>query len=611
MEILNNILWTGGGYDLDIAADSHSGFFSDFNDLYSTGGGLIVHYLEDFSVILDWQDDVALYDLHSIGTTVVNPTAAQPQFVDLALNDFTVYPAVAGVRSTSPTISAGDPATDLALPASDQNLLTNPSFENGVAGWTVSTGGTTQSNNPVAFDGLDYFFSGSVASGFAQQTVSLFLPAVHTAALTDAGDLDISFGGRIRSANESPVDQGQLVLTFLDGSGNTIGTPDVLAASNVDDRWELVSARVHVPAGARSVAYRFVATRETGGTDDSYLDGAFLYVVPNNVSTDIGAFGNTSASTAATTDETLHIESPDLYVNWTLNQPHDITWSTLGNTGDSPVEIDLYQEVGGVLTNKKTIIGSTPDTGTYSWIPASNGLTYGTFGLVIEVTLASNPAVNDMSTETFTIPENGSTFYVNDGSTSGDQYTTAAGNNRATGLLPSAPLPLVTTVLRTYSLGATDTVYVDNGTYEDFAPIELSGNSSIGSGQGVTILGPTNAGTEADISVLGSGAPAVIDVNDAAFVTVKNLTLTGGNYGLWIRNASSNFIGSYITATNNLAGGIRLESNSTGATFDHLNTSNNTGDGFYAGGSFLSVTNSISSNNTGDGFDLANAGAPS
>ena len=63
----------------------------------------------------------------------------------------------------------------------------------------------------------------------------------------------------------------------------------MLSASNTTDRWELVGTRVHVPVGARSVTYHFVGTRESGGTDDSYLDAAFVYVLANTLATDIGA----------------------------------------------------------------------------------------------------------------------------------------------------------------------------------------------------------------------------------------------------------------------------------------------------------------------------------
>ncbi len=401
----------------------------------------------------------------------------------------------------------------------------------------------------------------------------------------------------------------QIILTFLNSSGTAIGTPDTLSATNVNNRWELVGDRVHVPVGARSVVYRFQSTRETGTTDDSYLDGAFLYVVANTVSTDTGAFGNTAASLATPVVESIHLKSPDLYVNWTLNDTHQIVWATFANTGDSPIKIDLYQQTPGGLVFLSPIAAAAPDTGSFPWIPASNNLTYGTYGLVIEVSVAGNSSVHDQSTETFTIPENGNAYYVNDGSTTGDQYSTAAGNNRATGKLPSTPLPLLTTVFHTYSLGATNTVYVDTGTYGDFAAVELSGNPAIGSGQGVTILGPTNTGAIATIAGLGFTAPAVIDVNNASHVTISNLTLDGANYGVWIHNVSSNFSGSYLTAASNLLSGIRIETDSTSATFDHLTTDNNTGDGFFAGGPIVSLTNSTSFNNTGNGFDFSNAGA--
>src|SRR5208283_3106940 len=98
------------------------------------------------------------------------------------------------------------------------NLLQNPSFEaSGASGWTVNSGSTIQSSGPTAFDGNDYFSSGAVASGFASQTINL-ISAGYTAAQIDAGTLDVSFGGRIRAAAESPSDQRQIILTFLDGS---------------------------------------------------------------------------------------------------------------------------------------------------------------------------------------------------------------------------------------------------------------------------------------------------------------------------------------------------------------------------------------------------------
>ena len=56
VQVLNNIMSASAGYDLNVADNSRSGFFSDYNDLYTTGNGEIVHYLADFKDILDWQD---------------------------------------------------------------------------------------------------------------------------------------------------------------------------------------------------------------------------------------------------------------------------------------------------------------------------------------------------------------------------------------------------------------------------------------------------------------------------------------------------------------------------------------------------------------------------
>jgi parallel beta-helix repeat protein len=607
VEILNNILWTGGGYDIYVDSASRTGFFSDYNDLYTTGSGQIVYYLISFKDILDWQDDLALYDLHSIGTTVVNPAWAQPQFVNLGFGDFSVFATVAANRASSPTIGTGDPESDVALPAVQYvNQLSNPSFESGTGGWTVNPGGTTQTSNPTPFDGSSYFYSGSVAAGYAYQTVSLSSDA----AAIDAGTMDVSFGGRIRSALENLPDQGQLVLTFLDGSGNAIGSPIVVSASNTTNRWELVGARVHIPAGTRSVTYRFQSTRETGGTDDSYLDAAFLYVLASNIAMDMGAEGSGDTAEENGVDEKIQLESPDLYVNWTANQSHNILWTTFGNTSGAPVRIDVYQQSGGVLNFLANITPSTADTGSYAWIPQQSGLTSGTYyNLKIEVSLVGESAIKDISTETFTVPVTGNSFYVNDGSTTGDQYSTAVGNNRNTGLLPSAPLPLITTLFRTYTLGAGNTVYVDAGTYGDFAALELSGNPAVGNGQGVNIAGPTNGHT-ATIDALGYTSPAVIDVNNAQYVTLSNLTLADANYGLWVRNASSNISVTSMTVTANLQGGLRIESDSSANdTLTGIVADNNTGDGVYVGGAIVSITNSTSYSNTGDGFDLTNAGA--
>src|SRR5262249_41122373 len=157
-ELLNNIFQADGGCNVFVAEDSRGGFFSDYNGLYSTGSGKIFHYVIDFNDILDLQRDVGLFDLHSIGTSAVSPLYAPLRFVNMATDDYHVTGLTGSQHASSPTIDAGDPLTDLLLPADYHNLLADASFDSGTAPWSVNAGGTTQSVNPPPFDVASYFY---------------------------------------------------------------------------------------------------------------------------------------------------------------------------------------------------------------------------------------------------------------------------------------------------------------------------------------------------------------------------------------------------------------------------------------------------------------------
>ena len=155
--------------------------------------------------------------------------------------------------------------------------------------------------------------------------------------------------------------------------------------------------------------------------------------------------------------------------------PEPIRWESLGNVTNAPVRIDLYQDGPNGPQFLLNITPSTPDTGEYDWIAANSGIAYGTYGLRIEISLVGSSNVFDRSTEDFTVPENTTTFYVNDSSTFGDMYTTAPGSNRNDGRIPSQPVPYPNNILRTYAIGPTDTLYIDTGNYAILSPIVLSG----------------------------------------------------------------------------------------------------------------------------------------
>ena len=493
-ELLNNIFWAQSGYDINVAYDSQNGYFSDYNDLYASGTGILVHWDINFTDILDWQDDVAQFDLHSEGTTVLNPTLDRPRFAGLAVDDFQVIGPFAGVRNSSPTVNAGDPVTDEALPASFQNLLTNPGFESGLTGWTASPSGGTQSASPTPFQGGSYFFAGPNAVVTLDQTVSLTASGITTAQI-DAGNQILVFGGRIRSAVKTPTDSGSISITFYDGSSNVISTTTD-NADNLSSRWELVGSRIAIPAGARTARFRFTAVRNSGSANQSYLDGAFVYVQSDSLALDQGGYGDANLAGKAGNTPLLRLISPDLYTNWLENVPQPIQWESLGNVNDTSVRIDLYQDGPNGPQFLSNITPATPDTGQYVWTAANSGIAYGTYGLRIEISLVGSPSVFDRSTEDFTVPENTNTFYV--GSTSGtfgDIYADAPGSNRHDGRIPSQPMPYPNNVLRYYTLGPSDTLYVDNGSYPLLYPLVVANITGITRRRPSLLPGPTRRGS--------------------------------------------------------------------------------------------------------------------
>ncbi len=168
----------------------------------------------------------------------------------------------------------------LALTQAGANLLSNPGFESGYAGWTVNPEATFTADEP-AFDGTQYYYAGNTASGFAQQTVPLLSSLA--AADIDAGLYDIAFGGWLRSYPQSPADHGAITLSFQDANGAALSSSTV-AGTDSTGGWALTTRQVAIPAGARFATYLFTATRQDGTSDDAYLDDAFARVVAHGSS---------------------------------------------------------------------------------------------------------------------------------------------------------------------------------------------------------------------------------------------------------------------------------------------------------------------------------------
>ncbi|MBI1398269.1 MAG: LEPR-XLL domain-containing protein, partial [Betaproteobacteria bacterium] len=600
VEVIGNILWAQAGYDLYVANNSQQGFFSDWNDLYATGPGKVGYWTKDFVDVLDWQADIARFDLHSIGATVVDPAFAAPRFVDVHTDDFRLRAPVAGLRFTSPTVDAGDALLDVALPPGYANLLVNGGFESGTSGWTVNVGGGVKAGQPLAWEGGNRFFAGSVEGGFAEQSVDL-LAAGYGAAQLDSGSLDVVFGGRMRRADDGTRDQGTVIVRFLTAAGTVISEQRV-DATNVADRWELVGGRAAIPVGARTAVFRFEAERIGTGANDAWLDAAFLRVVSEAWAPDLGAYGFGTHESTPETSRRIALRYPDLYTDWEKAEPLAIRWDTVNNTGFSAVRIDLLQDTADGPKVIRTIAAATPDDGEYIWIPETSGIDFGTYGLRIQVSLVNAPEVFDRSQETFTVPEDGTQYWVDDASNAGDEFTPGAvGSNRNTGKLASAPKPNPVNVLRAYTLDAGNLLRIDTGDYPLIDAITLSGSIDLGLGldEGFRMTGPTDVSRIARLlpAIPGTRFAGLVELNDADFVTVEHLTLANSGRGLYVHDGSDSFAASYITVTGHAFDGISIDTNAQFSDFSHLSASGNGGWGIWIDGPIRSLTDSAAFGN--------------
>ena len=149
----------------------------------------------------------------------------------------------------------------------------------------------------------------------------------------------------------------------------------------------------------------------------------------------------------------------------------------------------------------------------------------------------ANLLVTDTSNQPFQIANAGTSYYIStpdDVDFTDNEYTTAAGNNAHSGKAPDSPMSSLRALLAAYDLDPGDTVFVDSGQYDLLGNIVLTAEDA-----GVTIQGPLGTGNEAvlDRGNTGSGR-YVFELVNADDVTLRNLTIIGGQFGVYADSGS-------------------------------------------------------------------------
>ena len=603
-EVRGNILWSDSGYAMWLDLASQRGFFSDYNTLYHGPSGKLVRYDErDFVDILDWQVELNQFDLNSNGSTAIDPPAAKPQLMDRHAGDMRVWEQAAGLQHTSPTIGRNDPRSDLSLIQPFVNLLNNPSFENGAAGWVTDPAATFPTDS-LAFTGSRYFATADVILDRARQVVDL-VTAGYSAAQLDSQDLTLVFSGRVRS--ESPgTHTNRIELTFLNAAGTEIGRA-ISSASTTSDRWELLGSREQIPVGTRNVRYEFIATQSSVSQSSAYLDMAAVRILPRTYAPNVGAEVDTTANPTPVVQTTIALRWPDFYVDWVRDRPQEIRWETIDNSTHAPVKIDLYQDGLHGPELVLNITDSTADDGQFTWTPADTGVNYGTLGLRLQVSLVGLPQVMDRTVESFSVPENTNTYYINDRSTSNDEYATATGDNRQTGRTAATPKPSPVSLLRIYTISPTQRVLIDNGNYVMHQPLVISGAGARGDDEGFTLSGPINGSRSVTFQLANSQLAApLIELDDADSMVLQHIDLVGGTVGLLVRNDSIDLNATDLAVRGQTEDGVRIETESTGARFNGLRVTNAGDDGIDVSSQIHEIRNGLFANNGGTGIYLIN-----
>jgi len=165
--------------------------------------------------------------------------------------------------------------------------------------------------------------------------------------------------------------------------------------------------------------------------------------------------------------------------------------------------------------------------GAVSWIPSEKGT------LSIKIGAVSSYGTNEQSWQIH-IPNN---YYVNDDNTTGDVYCAATGNDANDGASTNTPMSTIQNIFDTYIIGPGDVIYVDTGYYPLTNNIEILPADSGDAGGHVRIQGSGN-GSVIDRQS-GAAAARGLHLDGAAYVTVADLTFTGGYYGVYLDYADN------------------------------------------------------------------------
>ncbi len=353
ISLLNNILWTQNGYDINVDPSSEIGLSSDYNDLYFTGAGAIGLWEGvSFKALDDWYYELGL-DGRSID---VDPKFINPAGPDglLGFSNQTVG---------SPIILDDSSPTGVAFSGNWYTQYTGG--YNGESAVSDSTNG----------DSATYSFTGLTPGSYEQ--VSITWPATPGASYTSLYVLD---GDQVISSFD--VDQTQapngsndpsspwLSLGTFYVSGDTLKV-EIVYENYYYDNYTAVADAVSLQPVRGDVGaddnFHVLASSPTIDAGDPYSP-SYNEPLPNGGRINLGFDGNTSQA-ATSPAQLIQVLTPNGLEKFVQGQQVDLQWRSDGlanlqnvldiNAGNGPA-------IGDFQANTDQIDGNYYNNGSFT-----------------------------------------------------------------------------------------------------------------------------------------------------------------------------------------------------------------------------------------------------
>ena len=211
-------------------------------------------------------------------------------------------------------------------------------------------------------------------------------------------------------------------------------------------------------------------------------------LMPNGYRRNLGAYGGTpQASKSLTNRWVTALTANDGGVIKGGNVV--LCWAAGGISGDETATIAYSADGGTTWSNiaSGVLLSTTPSGGEWAW---NSSALPNSFNALWRITV-DGTGESDTSDTPFSLRNKTQAFYVNDASTDGDIYCSAAGSDANDGLTKAKPKATLQAILDQYDLEGGDTVYVDTGAYNESVRVIWSRSGE--AGKPVKVVGNTNS----------------------------------------------------------------------------------------------------------------------